>query len=221
MRKFLLFSIALINTVAFSQDLQVIQDPAAGQVLERVADNMKSLISIQTDFELVIHDRKEGTKNTSTGKLILKQNKYKLNSRESIIYFDGKTMWTFDAENNEVTITEPETTGGSFLNSPSTFFESYKTDFKYRYVAETQKNGIKCHEIDLFPKNLNQPVSRIKVFVNTKSDLPQTISSIGKDGVDYTVYLKNLVLDQNIPDSEFTFNPAKHKKVEVIDMRGL
>lgn len=221
MRNILLISIALINTIAFSQETQVIQDPAAGQVLEHVARKMKSLISIQTEFELIIHDRKEGNKNTSTGKLVMKHNKYKLNSEGSIIYFDGKTMWTFVEENNEVTITEPEMTGGSFLNNPSTFFDTYKADFKYRYIGETQNKGITCHEIDLFPKNLNQPFSRIKVFVDIKSDLPQTISSIGKDGVDYTVNLKNLILDQNFPDSEFTFNPAKYKKIEIVDMRGL
>ncbi|HEX2394481.1 MAG TPA: outer membrane lipoprotein carrier protein LolA [Bacteroidales bacterium] len=221
MRNILLISLALINTVAFSQENKVIQDPAAGQVLERVARKTKTLLSLQTDFELVIHDRKEGTTNKSTGKLLLKQSKYKLNSEGSIVFFDGKTMWTFVSENNEVTITEPETTKGNFLNNPSTFFDSYKEDFKYRYVREAQNNGVACHEIDLFPKNLNQPFSRIKVLVNTKTDLPESISSIGKDGVDYTVNLKNLVLDQNVPDTEFTFNPAKYKKVEVIDMRGL
>ena len=73
----------------------------------------------------------------------------------------------------------------------------------------------------MFPKNLNQPYSRIKVFIGVKSDLPEIISSIGKDGVDYTVYLKNLQLDQEINDAAFTFDPSKYKKVEVIDMRGI
>ena len=82
-------------------------------------------------------------------------------------------------------------------------------------------NGTTCHEIDLFPKNLNQPYSRIKIFINKQSDLPETISSIGKDGVDYTVNLKNIILNREFPDATFIFDPAKHKKVEVVDMRGL
>jgi hypothetical protein len=68
---------------------------------------------------------------------------------------------------------------------------------------------------------MNQPYSRIKVFTGVKNDMPEIISSIGKDGVDYTVYLKNLILDREINDAAFTFDTAKIKKVEVIDMRGL
>jgi outer membrane lipoprotein-sorting protein len=88
-------------------------------------------------------------------------------------------------------------------------------------VKETTINGVRCHEIDLFPKNLNQPYSRIKIYVNMQSDLPVTIGSIGKDGIDYTVNLKDLVLDRDLADTAFTFDPAKFKKVEVVDMRGL
>jgi outer membrane lipoprotein-sorting protein len=106
------------------------------------------------------------------------------------------------------------------MSNPAVFFTLYNRDFKYRYVRETTRNGSGCHEIDLFPKNMNQPYSRIKVFIGIKSDLPEIISSIGKDGVDYTVYLRNMVLDREVTDAIFTFDPAKYRKVEVVDMRG-
>jgi outer membrane lipoprotein-sorting protein len=211
------FSFATIR----SQENQVIQDPAAGQVLERVAGKTNALLSLKTDFELIIQDRKENSKSSSSGHLLMKQKKYKLESEGSTVYFDGKTMWTYLEDNNEVTVTEPEESSGNFLNNPSTFFDTYKADFKYRYVGETVTNGITCHEIDLFPKNLNQPFSRIKILVNKNTDLPVSISSIGKDGIDYTVNLKNLVVNQDVPESTFSFDPSKYKKVEVVDMRGL
>jgi outer membrane lipoprotein-sorting protein len=169
----------------------------------------------------VIEDRKEKTKNSSVGNLMMKQNKYKLISEENTVYFNGTTMWTYMASNNEVTVTEPKNPAGDFMSNPSEFFSFYKRDFKYRYVRETTLDGSRCHEIDLFPKILNQPYSRIRIFVNVQTDLPSIISSIGKDGVDYTVYLKNLILDRDIDDAMFSFDPARYKKVEVIDMRGL
>jgi len=221
MRIIILICFISFSGLLFSQESQVIQDPAAGRVLERLAQKTGSLKSLQTDFELIISDRKEGTRNSSSGKLLMKQKKYRLNSEGTIVYFDGKTMWTFVADNNEVTVTEPVTTSGNFLSNPSTFFDTYKSDFKYRYIKETPKNGVTCHEVDLFPKNLDQPYSRIKVFVNTLTDLPESISSIGKDGVDYTVNLKNLVLNQEVADTEFIFETSKYRKVEVVDMRGL
>jgi len=204
-----------------AQQGQEVQDPAAREVLDKVAAKAKILKSIQADFELVIEDRKAKSKNASSGNLLMKQNKYKITASGNTVLYDGKTMWTYTTQNQEVTITEPDNSGEDFLSNPATLFNLYNRDFKYRYVRETSLNGVKYHEIDLFPKNLNQPYSRIKVFVGLKSEMPEIISSVGKDGVDYTVFMKNYVLDREVADAIFTFDIAKNKKVEVIDMRGV
>lgn len=222
MTRHLLWGCMLCLTAGIqAQQNQVTQDPAAGQVLERVAQKTQSMKSIQADFELVVEDRKEKTKMTSAGNLLARQNKYRISSQESTVFFDGTTMWTYLSASNEVTITQPEVRSGDFMSNPASFFTSYKRDFKYRYVRETVISGSRCHEIDLFPNNLNQPYSRIKVFVGVSSDLPEIISSIGKDGVDFTVTLKNVVLDRTISEEAFKFDAARYKKVEIVDMRGL
>jgi outer membrane lipoprotein carrier protein len=200
---------------------EINQDPAAKEILDRMASKAKQMKSIQADFELVIEDRKEKTKNKSAGNLLIKNEKYKITTSESVVYFNGKTMWTYMIGNKEVTISEPDENNEEFLSNPAKIFESYNRDFKYRYVRETALNGKKYHEIDLFPMNLDQPYSRIKIFISQKNELPEIISSIGKDGVDYTVNLRNLHSDEEINDLAFTFDPAKNKKVEVIDMRGV
>jgi outer membrane lipoprotein-sorting protein len=210
-----------ITSGLWSQESQITQDPAAGQVLDRVASKTKTMKSMQADFELVVEDRKEKTKNASNGNLLMKQNKYRITSESNAVYFDGKVMWTYVKANNEVTITEPKPAAEDFMSNPVLFFSRYKHDFKYRYVRQTDFNGTSCHEIDLFPKNLDQPYSRIKVFIGVTTDLPCMISSIGKDGVDYTVYLRNAVLDREFSDAAFTFDPSKYKKVEIVDMRGI
>lgn len=222
MRKFLIILGFLASSVmVWSQENQITQDPAAREVLDKVALKIKSMKSMQADFEMIIEDRKEKTKNASTGNLIVKQNKYKINSDGSTIYFNGTTMWTYMQASNEVTITEPANESGDFMSNPATFFTVYNRDFKYRYVRKTNMNGSMCHEIDLFPKNLNQPYSRIRIYIGVDSELPVVIKSIGKDGVDYSVNLKNIVLDRDLTDATFTFDPTKFKKVEVVDMRGI
>jgi outer membrane lipoprotein-sorting protein len=219
--KYILSGVLFVVSTFFAFSQETIQDPEAGKILEAVASKFKTLKSIQTDYELLITDRKENKKNSSSGILIMKQQKYKLNSQGNLVFFDGKTLWSYVSSNNEVTVTEPAGNSNDFLSNPSSFFTSYKEDFKYRYVKETSRNGIQCDEIDLFPKNLNQPYSRVKVYINKLTGLPETIISVGKDGVDYSVTLKNTVLNREFPDSTFVFNPARYKKVEVVDMRGL
>jgi outer membrane lipoprotein carrier protein len=204
-----------------AQQEQITQDPEAREILDRVAARVKQMKSVQADFELVIEDRKENTKNKSAGNLLIKQDKYKITTTESVVYYDGKTMWTYMIGNHEVTITEPDNSDEDFLNNPAKIFTWYNRDFKYRYVRETIISGTKYHEIDLYPINLNQPYSRIKIFVSQKNDMPEIISSIGKDGVDYTVNLRNFQLDREISDAAFVFDTLKNKKVEVVDMRGV
>jgi outer membrane lipoprotein-sorting protein len=79
---------------------------------------------------------------------------------------------------------------------------------------------MKFDEIDLYPKNLDQPYSRIKLLVNRNNNMPEMITSYGKDGVNYTITLTNFQPDREISDTLFTFDPLKNKKVEVVDMRG-
>jgi outer membrane lipoprotein-sorting protein len=222
MLRFLCFAeLLFISAAVWSQEEMITQDPQAGQVLDRVALKAKSMESMQADFTLIIEDRKEKTKNSSTGSFLVKKNMYKISSEKSVVFFNGKTMWTYLADQNEVTITEPGTRTDDFMSNPAQFFTTYQHDFKYRYVRETTVNGSRCHEIDLFPRNLDQPYSRIKIFINVQSDLPEIISSIGKDGIDYIVYLKNTILGKDVDNAAFSFDPAKYRKVEIVDMRGI
>ncbi|MBN2481668.1 MAG: outer membrane lipoprotein carrier protein LolA [Bacteroidales bacterium] len=218
-----IFSLLLLVPLAvcFSQQDDPAQDPYAGEVLDRSAAKINNLKSIEADFKLLIEDRKEDLKNVSTGNILIRQDRYKLTSSGNTVFYDGKTMWTYASDVNEVIITEPDPSGEDFLSNPAKIFTGYGRDFKYRYVGATTMNGIRYHEIDLFPKNLNQPYSRIKLFINSETEIPEIISSIGKDGVDYTVNLTNIITGRDVPDETFIFDPAKYRKVEIVDMRGV
>lgn len=203
-----------------AQQEPVTQDPAAREILDRIAAKAKQMKSIQADFSILVEDKKENTKNTSTGNLLMKKEKYKISTSGSIVYFNGKTMWTHTIDDQEVIITEPGNNEEDFMSNPANIFSLYDKDFKYRYIRETTRNGLKFDEIDLYPKNLDQPYSRIKLLVNRNNDMPEVITSYGKDGVNYTITLTNFQPDREISDTLFTFDPSKNKKVEVVDMRG-
>ncbi len=130
-------------------------------------------------------------------------------------------MWTYAEEDNEVTITEPDSGDNDFLSNPAKVFTFYNRDFKYLYRGETTIDSTVMHEIDFFPRNLDLPYSRIKVFIVKNTGQLAILSVVGKDGVDYSIFLKNMVTNKVFPDEVFTFELAKHKKITVVDMRGL
>ncbi len=220
----IIFLLSLIIFFYFSplvaQQEPVTQDPAAREILDRIAAKAKQMKSIQADFSILVEDKKENTKNTSTGNLLMKKEKYKISTSGSVVYFNGKTMWTHTIDDQEVIITEPGNNEEDFMSNPANIFTLYNRDFKYRYIRETTRNGLKFDEIDLYPKNLDQPYSRIRLLVSRINDMPEIITSYGKDGINYTITLTNFQPDREISDTLFTFDPAKNKKVEVVDMRG-
>jgi outer membrane lipoprotein-sorting protein len=57
-----------------AQQEPVTQDPAAKEILDRIAAKAKQMKSIQADFSILVEDKKENTKNTSTGNMLMKKN---------------------------------------------------------------------------------------------------------------------------------------------------
>ena len=195
------------------------QDPEAKKILDQAAEKTKSFRTIQLSYKLTVDDRIEKTSSESEGKLRIKGDSYRLDAEESVVYFNGKTMWTYNEDINEVIITEPDMDDEDFLSNPAKILTWYNRDFKYRYVNQTNLDGLEMHEIDLFPNNLEQPYSRIKVYIAVDDLLLHLIKSIGKDGIDYSIRLYDYITDSELSDALFTFDPAKFRKVEIVDMR--
>ena len=201
-------------TTGFAQ-----QDPAAKEILDRVAEKNKQYTSIRADFELTIENRREEQVSASTGMIVIKGEKYYLESLGSKVFFNGKTLWSYMEDINEVTISEPDQDDDDFVENPVKIFDFYNRDFKYRLVGEVKVEELWMYEIDLFPNNLEQPYSRFKIFIKRDTEELYMLKAVGKDGIDYTAYLKNMKYNEVIADTEFEFDPSKYKGIEIVDLR--
>ena len=204
----------ILSGITFGQ-----QDPEAKKILDQVAANTKKYKTIQADFKLSVINRPEKKTSDSEGKIKIKGDKYQMDMLGTKVYYNGKTMWNYNPDVKEVTITEPDKNDSDFMENPAKIFTWYNRDFKYQFIKKFKKNGRNFYEIYLFPKNLNQPYVRFNVIIDADTDQISSITSIGKEGIDYRIELSNIVTDKPLDNSIFEFDPAKHKKVEVIDMR--
>lgn len=195
------------------------QDPSAKKILDGVADKNKQYRSIQADFELIIENRREDQISTSSGIIRIKGEKYYLESLGSKVFFDGNTLWSYMEDIKEVTITEPDQESDDFIENPIKIFDFYNHDFKYRLAGEVKLDEGWMYEIDLFPNNLEQPYSRFKIYIKRNTEELYMLKAVGKDGIDYTAFLKNMKYNEELPDKGFEFDPSKHKGIEVIDLR--
>jgi outer membrane lipoprotein-sorting protein len=203
----------------FIADLCAQQDPEAKTILDRVSEKTKNYSTIQADFELVIENIRENKVSKSKGTIKIKGEKYYVESMGSKVYFDGKTIWSYMEDVNEVNISKPDTSGEDFIENPAKIFSFYNRDFKYRMVGEIEIDEGWMYEIDLFPNDLNQPYSRFKLLVRRDTNDLYKITAVSKEGVNYTAYIKNTKYNEPLSDDLFTFKPEKHKGIQINDMR--
>ncbi len=195
------------------------QDPEAKKILDRVSLKNRNFSTIQSKFTLTIENRRDNKQSSTSGIIKVKGEKYYIESFGTKVYYNGKTLWSYVDDLNEVTISEPDTSAGNFVENPAMIFDFYNRDFKYHLVGQTKLDAGWMYEIDLFPMNLEQPYSRFKIYIKRDTDEIYMIKAIGKDGVDYTASLKELKYNESLPDDIFVFRPDKHKGIEIIDMR--
>lgn len=190
----------------------------AKQILDKVALKTKGYQTIKADFSFTLENIQEKMSDTHNGNILIKGNKYKVDLMGVETYFNGKTIWMYLKDVEEVNISDPDLSNDETLN-PATIFTIYEKGYKYLHVGETTQNGKKADIIDLFPEERNKPFSRVKLVVYQDNSQIGKITQIGKDGNNYIIDIKKMVVDVPANDAEFTFDTAKHPKVEVIDMR--
>jgi len=199
--------------------LKAQQDPDAKLILDKVAQKTKSFKTIKTEFIININDRKTHNNSKINGKIYIKGDKYRYETGENIIYFDGKYLYNYFKGEDELAISDIDPNEEDLLNNPIKIIYVYNKDFKYRYNGTTKLNNKEVHEIDLFPKNLKQPYTRIKLYIDTLNLLLNKFIISGKDGVDIIVELNKYELNVNLPESFFVVPDDIMRKTEVIDLR--
>lgn len=209
--------LALITLFAFQINLaNAQQDPKAKAILDDLSAKTKSYSTIKADFNYTLENKAEGINETQSGTIALKGDKYALKIAGQEVISDGKTVWTYlpDAEEVQITEVDPEENEGQI--NPSNIFTLYESGFNYKFVSEAQSIA----QINLFPTDVDEAAYHtIKLYVDkTKLQLTKIVI-MGKEGDSYTYNIKGFTPNMSIPDSKFTFNTAAHPDVEVNDLR--
>ncbi|NBC83157.1 MAG: outer membrane lipoprotein-sorting protein [Bacteroidetes bacterium] len=198
---------------------QLTQDPKAKEVLDEVAEITEKYETIQAEFTLKYVNRREDINTENEGTIHIRDSSYILETLGSKVIYDGENMYTIMEDLNEITITRPNMEDEDFVSNPAKIFTWYERDFKYRYKSTSTLNGQQYHEIELYPKNLDQPYSRINILVNADNYHLYKIESVGKDGDDYLVTIDVFKTNVSVSESYFQFDKNNYPNAEIIDMR--
>lgn len=189
--------------------------PQAKEILDKAAGKFKAYPAAEVDFTLQMDNQAEDIHENHQGKAYIKGHLYKLNLMEVENYYDGKYIYTYMPEVEEVNIKNPNDEEEAFLN-PVTLFDIHNKGFTQKLVS--QKEGTAY--IELFPTAKDKNFAKIGIWVKTATSSIQKVTSFGKDGNNVTVTILSVKQPADLPaDSFFKFDPAQHPGVEVIDLR--
>jgi outer membrane lipoprotein-sorting protein len=205
---------ALLFSVVYAQQ----SDEKALKILDKVSQNMRTYKTIYAEFGLELKNSQENVDDKRGGKIWVKGNKYKIDMGNTQTYFDGKNIWTYIKESNEVNITSPDDEDGDAIN-PAKIFDIYKEGYKVRFVQDRFEDTRPLYVIDLFPKDRNKSYSRIRLKIDKSKNEIYEFDRFDKDGNIYMIKLFRLYKNKPLNDSMFVFDKKKHPGVEVVDLR--
>ena len=212
MKEIMTFVILLLTFSCFSQT----KDPKATALLDEVSAKTKSYKSIKADFSYTMENKQAKINEEKKGSLFLSGDKYKLTVAGQVVICDGKTIWTYIEESNEVQINSLDNKDDAL--TPSKLLTSLNSNYKSKIIKDNNQTDPNVETLELIPIVIKNYSKAIVAIDKTKKQV-KTFSLYDKNGNVFTYKISKYQTDLPVNLADFSFDKSKFPNVEVIDMR--
>lgn len=178
----------------------------AKKVLDKTASVVGRSGGAQASF--TVSSKKLGSQ---SGTIAIKGNMFQARTPKAIVWYNGKTQWSYLKMTNEVNVSTPTEAKRMSMN-PYTFISMYKTG----YNLSMTKSGSN-YVVHMVAQNKKRSVQEAYITINKSSYTPSLVKM--RQGNDWTTISVRGFKAVNQPNSKFTFNAKDFPKAEVIDLR--
>lgn len=203
MKKLLLASLLML----FAISLQAQDSKQAMKVLDKTASVVGRKGGAEASF--TASSSKLGTQ---SGTIAIKGNMFQARTPKAIVWYNGKTQWSYLKMTNEVNISNPTEAKRMSMN-PYTFISMYKTG----YDLSMTKDG-NNYVVHMVAQNKKRSVQEAYITISKHSYTPSLIKMKQNNNVWTTINVSGFKA-VNQPNSKFTFNSKDFPKADVIDLR--
>lgn len=200
--------------------VQAQQNTDARQILDEVSKKTRSFKSISASFVFTLENEQMDIYEQNEGSVKLKGQKYvvELPDIGIKVFSDGKTVWNYMEDGNQVTISNMEESGSELMD-PSSIFTIYEKGFQSKLIGDKKLGNEVFHEIELYPDSGEQDVSKIILLIGKADKMIKSALLYGTDGNTYGIEVTKMDTTADLPDSWFVFNSSDYGDVEIIDFR--
>lgn len=201
----------------FTQNTFAQYDDKARTILDNMSDKYKSILAYEATFTQTLQNTQADINEDFSGKITVKGEMFRLDMGGQEIINNGKTVWTYIPEVNEVNIDNYNPQDGEM--TPSKIYAAYKNGYKYIYLEEKKMGGKSYDVIDLVPEDTNDPFFKIRLTIDQKGSVLKSWTMFDKSGNHYIYDISEFKILNDIKDTYFHFDKAKYNGVEVVDLR--
>ena len=186
-------------------------DENAATILKKAAARFDHNVGFTVAATMLDGNKKQIAKHSA--QVLYNKGKYHLTLPGQEVVCDGVTVWQWNKEAKEVSVSSVADDEINLLN-PGRLLANYQKNFRAKYIR-TDDDGTAV--IDLAPRSARS-FHKIRLFVKEDDGLLRRIEvhkyDSGREIYDISGFKK---IATNA--SSFSFDPAKHPGVEIIDMR--
>lgn len=148
---------------------------------------------------------------STSGTIAIKGNKFHARTPQAMVWYNGKTQWSYMKSTNEVSVSTPTEAQRMSMN-PYTFINMYKNG----YTLACKDQGAN-YQIHMTAQNTKRSVQEMYILINKKSYIPSQIK-MRQGNVWSTITISNFQA-KNQSDNIFVFRSKDFPTAEVIDLR--
>ena len=204
---FIILSLLISSITTFAQSGKEVLDATAQLLTKSTATRV---VFTGTNFS--------GTQETGSfsGTIVLKGDKYNLDSDMIRAWFDGKTLWTILTGSEEINMSEPTEEELQTIN-PLYFINLYKQGFTLT-CDKMDYNGTPAYIVKMRATDAANAIAEMSVIVSQATRLPLSIRM--KKGNDwFRIRISECELNLNLDDAFFRFDQGLFPSYDLIDLR--
>lgn len=197
----MLFILALQAVGALAQNPTL-----ARKVLDRAAAVVGNKSGVSAHFS--VSGKKIGT---TSGTIAIKGRMFHASTPKAIVWYNGKTQWSYLRSTNEVNVTTPSAAQRMQMN-PYAFITLYKSGYN---MGISRKGG--SYVVHLTAQGRKQAVQEMYLTINVKTYVPSVVKM--KENNTWITLTVSGFKAKNIPNRTFSFKQKDFPTAEVVDLR--
>ena len=185
----------------------------AETLFKNAVDKLKSYNNIEIAFDYNMINTEAGIYETMDGAGVLQGDAYILHIMGQDIICDGTTIWTYNADAEEVMISDVDNADGG--GSPLSIINSYYDNISAKIINDAGTTK----KIEVKPLVSDENIEKLIVTLNTNTLEIKDLHVFDKNKNEFVYVITKFLTNQKLPAGLFTFKESDYPDAEIIDMR--